>query len=89
MLLREVELLLFVVLSDTVLLLEHSPCLRGEPLYHRPRRSHLSQYVVNCPAGDVIGKVIDLSQQLGLFTVYVTPLPQPCSHHRCADVNEN
>ena len=88
-LLREVELLLFVVLSDTVLLLEHSPCLRSEPLYHRPRRSHLSQYVVNCPAGDVIGKVIDLSQQLGLFTVYVTPLPQPCSHHRCADVNEN
>ena len=88
-LLREVELLLFVVLSDAVLFLEHSPCLRSESLYHRPRRSHLSQYVVNCPAGDVIGKVIDLSQQLSLFTVYVKPLPQPCSHHRCADVNEN
>ena len=31
-LLREVELLLFVVLSDTVLLLKHSLYLRGEPL---------------------------------------------------------
>ena len=88
-LLREVELLLFVVLSDAVLLLEHSPCLSSEPLYHRPYRSHLSQYVVHFPAGDVVGKVKDLSQQLSLFTVYVSPLPQSCSYNRCADVYEN
>ena len=76
-LLREVELLLFVVLRDAVLLLEHSQCLRSEPLYHRPRRSHLCECVIHCPAGDVVGKVLDLSQQQCLFTVYVAPLPQP------------